>query len=67
MYIYSLLAIPYWLFLCLFAFAYAHAVGRACAPLHVLGPLSPPPAPRTDGPAAPAHGDAAWARPIACA
>ena len=47
---YGLLHIPYWLFLCLFAFAYAHAMG-----------------PRTDGPAAPAHGGGAWARPMACA
>ena len=37
-----ILAIPYWLFLCLFAFAYAHAMGRAHAPPPCAGPSEAP-------------------------
>ena len=50
-----------------YAYAYSHLPMRmqwtAPMPPPCAGPSEAPPAPRTDGPAAPA----AWARPIACA
>ena len=49
MYIYSLLAIPCWLFLCLFAFACARAMGRAHAPPPCAGAAGPP----SEGPGGP--------------
>ena len=52
---------------CLFAFAYAHAMGRARAPPPMCWALRGPPGPSDGGPASPAQGGGAWARHIACA
>ena len=75
-YRYSLLAIPYWIFsigyslfaiLCLFALAYAQAMGCAHAPPPCAGAAGPSVRGAGGGSEGPAHGGEAWARPIACA
>ena len=67
------LTIAYWNAANTFAYAYAYSHLPMPMPwagplplAHVLGPLRPPD-PFTDGPAAPAQGRGAWARPMAWA